>query len=109
MANINTMDRIAMYLGGGLIVLALPVIGFIVTVAGSKSPLYAFQAGEQSGMVLSPALAPQGAQIVTSPVVDPLIRGYLVLLGLVIFALLGIYKLFTPSPDASTTTATPAD
>jgi len=109
MANLNTMDRIAMYLGGGLIILAIPVMGVIVTLAGSMSPLYSFTAGDASGTVLNPAMAPEGAQIVSSPVFDPILRGYLILLGLIIFMLLGIYKLFSPASDTSSTTTAMAD
>lgn len=109
MNEIDTMDRIAMYIGGGLILLALPVMGFIVVIAGSASPLYTYQAGDTTGRVLAPSLAPEGATIVTSPIFDPILRGYIVLLGLVIFALFGIYKLFTPGEETHTTRATPAD
>lgn len=100
MTNLSTMDKLAMYLGGGLLVLAIPVMGTIVILAGSMSPLYSYEAGEQSGYVLAPAMAPEGAQIVSSPIFDPVLRGYLILAGLIILMLLGVSKLFTPEPSA---------
>lgn len=100
MTNLTTMDKLAMYVGGGLIILGIPVMGLIVTLGGSMSPLYAWETADKSGTVLAPSMAPEGASIVTSPIFDPVLRGYLVLLGLAIFMLLGVYKLFTPEPSA---------
>ena len=71
MTQLTTMDKLAMYLGGGLILLGIPVLGLVMAFAGGDSPPF-----------------------------DPLIRGYLVLLGLVILMLLSISKLFTPEPSA---------
>ncbi|MFB6082083.1 MAG: hypothetical protein ABEJ67_04595 [Halanaeroarchaeum sp.] len=104
MTELNTMDRIAMYLGGGLLVLALPVMGTIVILAGSMSPLYTYSQGDSTGYALAPGMAPEGAQIVSSPIFDPILRGYIVLIGLVIFMLLAVYKLFSPAPGSGTTT-----
>ncbi|MFW5924367.1 MAG: hypothetical protein ACOCSP_02060 [archaeon] len=71
MSTLTTLDKIAMLLGGGLIVLGLPVLGFVLTVTGTDCPLF-----------------------------YPIIRGYLVLLGFLVLMFLGISKLFTPSPEA---------
>lgn len=67
----TTIDNLAMLLGGGLIVLGLPVLGFVLTVTGTDCALF-----------------------------YPIIRGYLVLFGFLVFMLLGISKLFTQAPDA---------
>ncbi|WP_259517547.1 hypothetical protein [Halanaeroarchaeum sp. HSR-CO] len=70
MSTLTTIDKLAMLLGGGLIVLGLPVLGFVLTVTG-ECPLF-----------------------------YPIIRGYLVLLGFIVFMLLGVSKLFLPAPEA---------
>lgn len=71
MATLTTLDKVAMYLGGGLILLGIPVLGFILAITGADCPIF-----------------------------DPLIRGYLVLLGLLIFMVFGVAKLFTPASGA---------
>lgn len=104
-------DKIAMWIGGGLIVLALPVMGLIVTLTGSMSPLYAYKAGEETGTVLAPALAPEGAEIVTSPLFSPNMRAWLIAIGLTIWGLYAIYRVFAPrEPERrKAPTAEPAD
>lgn len=72
MTQLDTMDTLAMYLGGGLIILGIPVLGFILTITGAENPAF-----------------------------DPIIRGYLTLIGFLLFAVLGVYKLFTPGPGES--------
>lgn len=109
---LDLADRIAMYLGGGLIVLAIPVMGIVNTLAGSLAPLYAYEAGEQSGLVYAPSMAPEGAEIVTSPIFDPNVRAGLVALGLLIWAGFAVYKLVAGEPGTAarrTTTAGAAD
>lgn len=106
-------DEIAMYVGGGLILLAIPLMGIVNLLAGAESPLYAYEltaGGETTtGTALSPALVPQGATIVHSPLFDPTVRAYLVAVGLVIFGLYFVYRLFVDSPrEVETTVATPA-
>lgn len=71
MATLTTLDKLGMYLGGGLILLGLPVLGFVLTFTGADCPIF-----------------------------DPLIRGYLVLLGLLVLMVVGVAKLFTPAPEA---------
>lgn len=66
-----TLDKWAMYLGGGLIILGLPVLGFVLQFTGADCPIF-----------------------------NPLIRGYLVLLGFLVLMVLGISKLFRPAAEA---------
>lgn len=86
-----------MYVGGGLIVLGIPITGVLNVLAGAESPLFTYevtQGGETTtGHVLAPALAPEGATIVQSPLIGPNARAYLVALGLLVFGLYGIYRL----------------
>lgn len=104
-----------MYVGGGLLVLAIPVMGIVEVLAGNASPLYTYevtQGGETTtGNVLAPALAPEGAEIVGSPVFDPNLRATLVALGLVVFGLFAIYRLIDhrATETESRTRATTAD
>jgi multisubunit Na+/H+ antiporter MnhB subunit len=105
---IDIADRIAMYVGGGLILLAIPVMGLVNTLAGSMAPLYAYEAGEKTGLVYAPAAAPEGAEIVTSPLFDPHLRAGLVALGLLTWAGLGVYKLVAGEPGSTTTRTTTA-
>ena len=71
MATLTTLDTVAMVLAGGLVVLGLPVLGFVLAVSGSECPPF-----------------------------YPIIRGYLVLLGFLVFMGLGVAKLFVAPPDA---------
>ncbi|MFB6094806.1 MAG: hypothetical protein ABEJ77_07680 [Halanaeroarchaeum sp.] len=97
MTNLPTIDKLVMYVSGGLLALAIPVMGTIVILTGSMSPLYVTSKG---GHVLAPSMAPQGQEIVTSPIFDPILRGYLVLIALVIFMLYAVYRLVVPNPQA---------
>ena len=97
-SDLDLADKIAMYLGGGLVVLGIVVIGFIEILAGAESPLYAYevtQNGETTtGYTLSPGVAPEGAEIVHSPIFDPNLRAYIIALGLIVFGVYAIYRLF---------------
>ena len=103
---LDLADRIAMLLGGGLLVLAIPVMGVLNVLAGAETPLYTYeatQAGETTtGQVLAPALAPEGATIVQSPLFDPTMRAYLAAAGLIVFGLYYAYRLFVHAPREPT-------
>lgn len=43
MTEMTTADRIAMYIGGGLLLLAIPVMGLINVFAGYESPMYVYE------------------------------------------------------------------
>lgn len=74
-------DRIALYLGGGLVLLGTVVIGLLETVLGSTHPV----TGE--GQIVHEALVPIE------------IRSYIILAGLVIWGLYAIFKALRPVPD----------
>lgn len=115
MTQFDVVDRIAMYLSGGLLVLAIPVMGTIEMLAGNEAPMYAYEVTEggetTGGYALDPSLAPEGAEIISSPVFDPNLRAYLVVAALAVLALAAIYNVAkaaggdAPSGEA----ATPAD
>lgn len=74
MSNHTTMDKIALYIGGGLVVLGTFVIGLVEMLAGSTHPVTS------------------DGQIPHDAIVPPDIRAYIILLGLLIW---GIYALYT--------------
>lgn len=71
MVTLTTLDKVAMVLAGGLVVLGLPILGFVLAVTSSDCPPF-----------------------------YPIIRGYMVLLGFLVFMALGMVKLFVAPPDA---------
>jgi len=102
--NLDIVDKLAMGIGGGLIILAIPVMGFLTTITGSMSAFYTYTVMEGGEAVtktgVGPAI-PAGAEIVNAPLFAPNLRATLVLLGLVVFALYGAYKAFNTT-DATT-------
>ncbi|MFB6192233.1 MAG: hypothetical protein ABEI11_02795, partial [Haloarculaceae archaeon] len=67
---LDIADKVTMIVGGGLILLAIPVIGFLTTVAGSMSPLYKYQVTEGGETVVKygiEASIPEGATILVDP------------------------------------------
>lgn len=91
-------DKIAMYVGGGLIVLGIAVMGFINLLARGESAMTVYEVTQggatTTGHALSPAMAPAGATIVHVPLFDPNLRAYIVALGLLVFGLYAVYRVF---------------
>ncbi|MFB6266142.1 MAG: hypothetical protein ABEI31_00675 [Halodesulfurarchaeum sp.] len=100
---VTTVEKAVMLVVGALMVIAFPLIGFIVTVAGSMSPMITYSQGDSTGHALSRAGVPDGAQIVSSPLVGPNLRAYLIAIGLVLFGLLAIYLVFRPGEKPAET------
>jgi len=75
MSELTTADRIAMYVGGGLVILGTVGIGLIEMVGGSPHPV----SGE--GQIVHEALVPIE------------IRSYIILAGFLIWAAYAVYKL----------------
>jgi multisubunit Na+/H+ antiporter MnhB subunit len=105
--DLDLADRIAMYVGGGLLLLAIPVAGLVTTLAGSTTPLYVYETADGSGQVLAPALAPDGAEVVSAPLVDPNLRATLVLAGLLVWGAYGAYRLATAAAGESAPSPSP--
>lgn len=82
MTDLTTADRIAMYVGGGLVVFGVVVIGIIEMALGAPHPV----SGE--GQIQHDALIPVG------------IRTSIILGGLLIWGLTAIYKVVAPTPAA---------
>lgn len=75
---LSNADRIAMLVGGGLIILGTAVLGFVNTVTGSPH-MPVVEEGE----------------VVATPLVAPEVRAVLVALGLLVWLLFAIYKVTT--------------
>jgi hypothetical protein len=85
MSELTTADRIAMYIGGGLVVLGTVGIGLVEMIAGSPHPV----SGE--GQIVHEALVPLE------------IRSYIILLGLLIWGLYAVYKVVAIKPRSGAT------
>ena len=78
----GTVDRIAMVLGGGLILVGIAVMGLINVISGAPHlPV------EEEGA------------IVATPVVAPELRAGLVAVGLAVWFVYGLYTLTSPPAD----------
>ncbi|MFB6071742.1 MAG: hypothetical protein ABEJ88_02115 [Halobacterium sp.] len=102
---LDLADKLAMTVGGGLILLAIPVIGFFTTITGSMSPLYKYQVTTKAGeTVVKHGLAkniPEGATILTDPLVDPMTRAWITFVGLIVLAVYGVYRVLTPKTSTT--------
>lgn len=74
MTQLTTVDTIAMYLGGGLVILGTVVIGFLEMVLGSPHPV----TGE--GQIVHEALVPLE------------VRSYIIMAGFLVWGLVAVYK-----------------
>lgn len=111
---LDVVDKVAMTLGGGLIILAIPVIGFLTTITGSMSPLYKYQVTNEAGEAVVKygfeSGIPEGATVLADPLVDPMTRAWIVFIGLLVFGLYGVYRVAVDrktEPSEAATRATP--
>lgn len=86
----STADRIAMLVGGGLIAIGVIVLGFLNVITNNPHMEVI-----EDGVVTA------------EPLVPPDIRAYLILLGLLVWLLYGIFKAVTvpsggPTPQPTT-------
>lgn len=83
--DMNTIDRAAMLVGTGLMFVGIVVLGLVETLDGE--PFGAAPLTNDAGEVLA------------QPTIDPNIRAGLVVAGLVVLGLCGIYKMAQPAPE----------
>lgn len=81
MEQLDTIDRIALYLGGGLVLIGVVGIGLIEMIGGTSHPV----SGE--GQIEHDALVPLE------------IRSYIILLGLLIWGLYAVYRVVATKPE----------
>ncbi|WP_436933525.1 hypothetical protein [Halovenus marina] len=80
MTELSTVDKIALYVGGGLVIIGTFVIGLLEMAVGSGHPV----TGD--------------GQIVHEALIDIQIRSYIIIAGLVIWGLYVIYKVAAGPP-----------
>jgi hypothetical protein len=90
----DTIDKLAMYLSGGLLLLGVVVTGLIETLAGKP-----YGAAPQTN---------EAGEVIASPAIDPNIRTALVMAALLVMLLYAIYKLATPIEEEAGTAAPPS-
>ncbi|MFB6114155.1 MAG: hypothetical protein ABEJ58_08670 [Halodesulfurarchaeum sp.] len=101
--NITAVDKAVMIASGALVVLGMPVAGILVTITGSMSPMVTWAKGDSTGHALSAAGIPEGAQVVSSPLILPNTRALLLVIAVLLLGLLALYKLFqSPAEPAPT-------
>lgn len=86
-SKINVIDKAAMTVGGGLILLGVVVLGFVEL-------LY----GQTYGAA---PIANEAGEIVATPMVDPALRTGLVVAGLALLLLWGLYRYATILMDGA--------
>lgn len=96
-SNIDTIDKAAMAVSGGLMLLGIVVLGMVETLAGK--PYGAAPMVNDAG------------EVVATPMIDPALRTGLVILGLMVLLLWGLYRYATTSVESMnrSTIETPAD
>jgi len=82
---LTTADKVAMYVGGGLVVLGTVGIGLLEMLLGSTHPV----SGE--GQIVHEALVPLG------------IRSSIILLGFLVWGLYAIYRVVATEPATGAT------
>ena len=87
MSELNTLDKVAAYVGGGLVVFGVVAVGLLEMVAGSPHPV------SDDGQIVHEALVPLE------------VRSYIILLGLLIWATYAVYRVVwtTPTTPSETT------
>jgi hypothetical protein len=86
----NIIDKAAMALSGGLMLLGVVVLGIVEILAGQ--PYGAAPMTNDAG------------EVIATPMVDPTLRTGLVLAGILVLALYGGYRLVAPMKDGAATT-----
>jgi len=84
MSELTTADKVAAYLGTGLVVLGVLVMGLLEMLLGAGHSI------DEEGQITHEALFP------------PEIRAYVIIAGLLIWAAYAIYKLVATTPTPAT-------
>ncbi|MFB6188670.1 MAG: hypothetical protein ABEI57_02190 [Halapricum sp.] len=92
-SDLPMVDRLAMGLGGGLIVLGVVVLGIVELLAGHANPMYHGTVNGQAVSALTRSGLPDGTTNVVSPIVPPNVRAGIVVLGLFVLFVYAVYVL----------------
>ncbi|AKH98111.1 hypothetical protein [Halanaeroarchaeum sulfurireducens] len=95
--HISPVERVGMLLIGALVVIAMPVLGLLVTVTGSMSAMVSYTTGDGAGHALTTGAIPDGATVTAAPVVEPNLRAIILSVALVLLGFLAIYRLLSVS------------
>jgi len=87
MSELSTSDAVAMYLGGGLVLLGTVGVGLLEMIAGAPHPV----SGE--GQIVHEALVPLE------------VRSYVIILGLLIWGVYAVYRVTATRPASTSTRA----
>lgn len=90
----DTIDKLAMYLSGGLLLLGIVVAGLIEVLAGK--PYNPVTQTNEAG------------EVIASPAIDPNVRTALVLAALLVLFGYAVYKLATPIEEETSSAASTA-
>lgn len=90
---VNPIDKLAMALSGGLILLGVVVLGIVEILVGK--PYGAAPLTNDAG------------EVIAMPAVDPALRTGLVIAGLIVLLLWGLYKMATTTGARTPTTERP--
>lgn len=102
MANDTTViDRVALGLSAALMLLGIVVLGIVELLAGEPWGAAPVEQTNEAGEVVNTIY----------PAVDPTLRTGLVILGLVVLLLWGVYRMARPQlePEGGRTVGTPSD
>jgi hypothetical protein len=91
-SNITTVDKAAMAISGGLMLLGIVVLGFLEVLDGE--PFGAAPMTNEAG------------EVIATPMFDPALRTGLVILGLVVLLLWGLYRYAATSREEAAAVAT---
>lgn len=93
------VDKLAIGIGGGLVILGTVVLGILELLAGNLAPVYQATVDGEAVTAITQAGLPEGAVITSAPLVPPNIRAALIVLGIVVLAGYGLYVLFVQRTD----------
>ncbi|AOW79911.1 hypothetical protein HTSR_0720 [Halodesulfurarchaeum formicicum] len=106
--HITAVEQAGMVIIGALVVIAMPVIGLLVTLTGSMSPMISYATEDGTAYALSQSAVPEGAEILATPLVGPNVRAAMLAIALVVLGVVAVYRLVAVSGRKQTPTAAPS-
>ena len=105
--HLTAFERAAMIVFAGLLILAMPVIGVLNTIAGSMSGMIEYGEGDSAGYALAQSGVPEGVDVTAMPIIEPNLRATILAVALIVLALMVVYRFISIS-GGSTASAAPA-
>ncbi len=107
--HLSAFERAAMIVFAGLVVLALPIIGVLNTIAGSMSGMIEYGTGDSAGYALSQSGIPEGMDATAMPIIEPNLRATILAIALIVLGLMVVYRFASLSGGATMATPTPTE